>query len=372
MADKKGKLNRRTRLLLRRIAVLSVLSLIILGLIFGVVKLCTSCKASASKRSLPFSADDSFAYTGSGFLYTRDKALNYLDITDESKSFSVELDNSGVGIAGSDGIKVVCSATSLQVVGTPYEHSFEGVIKKIVCGGKYVGAYIENADNTHSLAVYNSAGDLRHTSDLGASVLLDFGFEGGSSSAMYMAELVTTGTAVSTTVTTLDLARESITGVMNVPGEIAKKVILSSKSVFVFGTDSLIRFDRSTNTEAYRLLCRGYECLDSSLSGGSLMLLLERNGDGSAPLRVLSVKEADAADDSVLELAEDSGASSCFLMRGKVVLINNSSIVIRSMKGDITASIPLASEASSAQKLDESSLLLISSEGTMLYTLKNF
>ncbi|MBR5948006.1 MAG: hypothetical protein IKZ82_05090 [Clostridia bacterium] len=372
MTEKKRKYNRRAQLRLRRIIVLCVLALILVGLIFGAVKLCASCKTSASKRSLPFSSSDNFAYTGGGFLYAHDKKLSYLDIGDESKSFTVDLEESGAGVAGSDRIKVVYSATSLQVVGTPYEHTFEGAIKKIVCCGKYVGAYIENADNTHSLAVYNSAGDRRHLAELGSSVLLDFGFEGGDSSAMYMSELVTIGTAVSTTVTTLDLARESITGVMNIQGEIAKNIIMTSKSVFIFGTDSLIRFDRSTNTEAYRLLSRNYDCLDHSADGGRLMLLLAQSGEKSAPLRVLSVKEAEAADDSVLELPSASRASSCFLMRGKVVSVNGTTAEIRSMKGELSASIPLGTEVVAAEKLDESRLLLFSGDEPTLLTLKNF
>lgn len=372
MTQQRRKHNRRAELRLRRIIVFSALALIIAGLIFGALKLCASCKTSASKRSLPFASSDEFAFTGGGFLYTSDRQLSYLDIADEAKSFAVDLEQSGAAVAGSDKIKVVYSTTSLQVVGTPYEHNIEGAIKKIVCGGKYVGAYIENADNTHSLAVYNSAGDRRYLAELGSSVLLDFGFEGGDSSAMYMSELVMTGTAVSTTVTTLDLARESITGVMNIQGEIAKNVILTAKSVFVFGTDSLIRFDRSTNTEAYRLLARGYDCIDSSCADGRLMLLLSRSGEGTSPLRVLCVKEAEAADDSVLELSSVSGDSPCFLMRGKVVTLSDSTAVIRNMKGEITSSIPLGTDASSAEKLDESNLLLLSEGKPILFTLKNF
>lgn len=372
MTNRKSKPTRRVRLRPRGIIVLCILVLAVAGLIFGGIKLFSSCSLSTAKRALPFSTGDNFVYTGGGFLFERDMKLLYHDLADENKSFTVELEEGGAGIAGTDKIKVVYSATSLQVVGTPYEHTFEGIIRKIVCGGKYVGAYIENADNTHSLAVYNSAGDRRHIAELGSTVLLDFGFEGGDSSAMYTSELVTTGTAVSTTVTTLDLARESITGVMSIQGELVKNVVLTSKSVFVFGTDSLIRFDRTGNTEAYRLLMRGYDCIDFSSSDGRLMFLLSRSGSENAPLRVLSVKEGSSAEDSILELASSSSAAACFLMRGKVVSIEDSTVVIRSMKGEIAASIPLGQNVASASKLDESNILLIEDGNPVLFTLKNF
>lgn len=372
MSETIRKNSRRALLRRRRIIVLSVLALLVIALVFGGIKLFRSCRASGARRSLPFGAQSEFCYTGGGFLYTADKTLKYLDLSDEAKSYSVHLERDGASVAGSERVKAVYSASSLQIVGTPYEHSFEGAIRKVVCGGKYVGAYIENADNTHSLLVFNSAGDRCYKNDLGTSALLDFGFEGGDSAAMYLSELVTTGSAVSTTVTTLDLARESITGVMNIPGEIAKKVLITQKSVFVFGTDSLIRYDRATNSEAYRMLIRGYECKDTCASDGRLYLLLSRDEEAGVPDRVLSVKESDAPDDSVLELSFASNALGCFLMRGKVVAVSESKAEIRSMKGEITASIPLGIKADSVQKLGDGRLLLTEGDSASLFTLKNF
>lgn len=373
MAENKKQTNsRRAKLKRRRITAGCILLVLIAAIAFGVTAIVRSCRTSLSKRTLPFSPDSDYAFTGDGFLYTDGKKLDYLCFGDESRSFSSDLDAAHARVAGSEHIKVVYGASSIQIIGTPYEHSFEGGIKKVVCGGKYVGVYFENADNSHSLAVYNSAGDCIKKLDLGESVLLDFGFEGGNSAAMYTSELVITGSAVSTTVTTFDLARESMTGVMNVSGEVAKKVFITGKSVFVFATDHLIRYERSGNSEAYRMLVRGYDCDDFCAQDDKAYFLLSKSGAESEPLRVLSVRESAAADEKALELANDTDAKAVFVMRGSVVAVSEDRVVVRDMSGSQKASLPHGMNADAAEKLDGNRLLLFEGDDAVLFTLKNF
>ncbi|MBR0135712.1 MAG: hypothetical protein IJM18_05885 [Clostridia bacterium] len=368
--NKKRKLNPSARRWLRRLIALGILIGLIGAIALGASAIVRSCRTSLSKRSLPFSKDTGYAFTGDGFLYTGDKTLDYLSLSDESKSFSTDADAAGAHVAGTDQIKVVYGASSLQIIGTPYEHSFEGGIKKVVCGGKYAGVYVENADNSHSLMVYNSAGDCIKKLDVGSSVLLDFGFEGGSSAAMFTSELVITGSAVSTTVTTFDLARESMTGVLNVSGEVAKNVFLTGKSVFVFATDYLIRYDRGGNTEAYRLLVRGYDCEDFCPNDGKAYFLLSK-GDSSEPMRVLEVRESASADDKALELANDTDAKAVFVMRGKVVAVKEDRIVVRDMNGNVKANLSHGIKAEAAERLDGTRLLIFEGGEAVLFTLKN-
>ena len=370
--SKNEKNNRRTKLLRRRILVFCILAVLICAIAFGAFAIVRSCRTSLSKQVMPFSTGSCYAFTGDGFLYANDKKLNFLCLADEKKSFSSGLDSESVQVAGTEHIKVVYGASSLQIIGTPYEHSYEGGIKKVACGGKYVGVYFENADNSHSLEVYNSAGDCIKKLALGSSVLLDFGFEGGNSSAMYTSELVITGSAVSTTVTTFDLARDSVTGVMNISGEIAKNVFMTGKSIFVFATDHLIRYDRNSNSEAYRMLVRGYECDDFLIYDGKAYLILSKNGEAYEPLRVMEIRESSSADEKVLELAKDTDAKAVFMMNGSVVAVKNDMVVIRDMNGSLTATLLHGMNAEAAEKLDGSRILLFEGNDAVLFTIKNF
>ena len=364
------KKNRRARVLRRRLIVGCAALLLLGAIIFAIAALVRSCRTSGSKRSLPFTASSAYCYTGDGFLLTGERTLDFYSIADESKNFSTDTGVSGAHAAGTDRIKVLYDASSVQIVGTPYEHTFEGVIRKVVCGGKYVGVYVENADNTHSLSVFNSAGDRCYKADIGSTVLLAFGFEGGASSAMYTCELAVSGSAVSTTLSTYDLARESITGVMNIRGEVVKNVFITGKSVFVFATDSFIRFERASNTEAYRMLVRGYDCEDFCAADGKAYLLVRKSADEGEPPRVIEVREGEA-NETVLNLAADADASRIFVMGGKVVALKGDRLIVRDISGEVKAELSLGTPPDDAVKLDDGNILLIKDGQTMLYSLKN-
>ncbi len=374
MADTgRNKKSRRRELRIRRIILPCAAAVLLAAIILGAAAVMRSCRISGAKRSLPFSADGEYCYTGGGFLYTGEQKLHYLSLADESKSFSSDADVLNAHVAGGEQVKVIYNASTVQFIGTPYEHTFEGAVLKVVCGDRYVGVYTENADNSHSLTVYNSAGDRLIKRDFDDSVLLDFGFERGGS-AMYVSELVISGSAVSTTVTTFDLSRESITGVLNVQGEAVKRVIMTEKSVFTFGTDSLIRYNRADNTEAYRLLMRGCEYVDSSTEKGRLYLLVSigEESESASPLRMISMREGESADERVLELAADADAVSTFTMHGRAVAVKEDGIVIRDISGAVSARLSHGVKADGAVKLDGESLIITSAERAVLYTLKNF
>ena len=315
--------HRRTRLNGGAILKWILIGFAVLGAAAGLYFLIRSFTLALSKRALPFRADSTHAFTGDGFMYLDGRTLVFSSLEDEDRNYTVAVDSDKVGILGTEQLKVVHSASSLQVVGTPFDNFVDGTIKKIVCGGKYVGAYIDNADGTKALRVYNSAGSQCYSRTVEGAVLLDFGFEGGKSSVFWMSELITTGSAVSTTITTYDLNRESITGVISVQGQTAKKIVLTEKSVFAFCTDSLIRFDRGTNEEAYRIRCMGYECRDWSRSGTRVLFLLHGGEEEIAPIRVLSVKEDSTADDKLYSVTEIDGMLGCCLLKGRLTVIKN-------------------------------------------------
>ena len=307
-SSKKRRRKAGGRALLLVLLALFVLAGAVLALVFGL----RGCRRAASKRTLPFGADANFCYTGDGFLYLSGNVLNYLNLEEEGKNRSFPLDSTEFKLAGTEQLKVVYSASSLQVVETPFDNVFDGIVKKVDCGNKYVGAFIENEDGTHSLRVFNSAGSQCYRKDFTDRVLLDFGFEGGDSSVLWISELVTTGSAITTTITTYDLNRESTTGVISVQGQVAKKVFVTKKSIFAFCTDSVVRFDRSTNDEAYRIQCRGYECLSASASGGRMYMLLTRSGAEGIPLDVLSMREDTTADENVIAITDIADTVGCF------------------------------------------------------------
>lgn len=341
----------------------------IVGIVFGVVMGVRSCKVSASKRVLPFTADSKYFYTGDGFMFLSGKTLRYMNLVDEKKDFSIDVESENVNLTGSELIKALYGASTVRVIGTPFDNRIDGGIIKTASGGKYVGVYVETPDNTKALIVYNSTGAQTYRLDFSDSVLLDFGFEGGSSSVIYTTELSTLGGAITTTITTYDLSRESKTGVINISGQTVKNVILTKKSVFALGTDSLVRFDRSTNEEAYRIICRGYDLKSSSRDGGKLHLMLKPSDNALMPVRVLTVSESNAPDDKMTEFVASTDAIDAFVMGGYVAIVHTDSINVYSTQGKPVKSFSLDG-ADSAQKLDDKNILITRASEAILYTFK--
>ncbi|MBQ2192165.1 MAG: hypothetical protein II409_07145 [Clostridia bacterium] len=369
MPNNTRKLRTRTSPLRRALPIV-VGVFLLAGIAAAATLLLRGCNTAAGKRSLPFSADREYCYTGDGFLYVDGGVLNFFSLEDESRNYSVELDSQSVSIAGTEQLKAVYSASSLQVVGTPFDNVIDGTFRKVDCGGKYIGAYVENADHSHTLRVYNSAGSQCYSKDFTNSSLLDFGFDADESASLWMSELITTGSAISTTITTYDLNRESITGVISVQGQVVKQIIMTKKSVFALCTDNLIRFSRETNDEAYRLQCRGYECVGSSASGGRMYLLLDRTEFSGDPLSLLVVKDDTVADETVMPIVNSPSAVGCFLMGGRTVLVNENEIVITNAKGETDKTVRFDSSVTGAEKLSETLLLVTRGSEALLYTIK--
>ena len=145
---------------------------------------------------------------------------------------------------------------------------------------------------------------------------------------------------------------------------------MTKKSVFAFCTDNMIRFSRETNDEAYRLQCRGFECVGSSATGGKAYFLLDRTEFTGDPLSLLTVKEEPVADETVTPIVDSPAAIACFLLDGKVVLVNENEIVTLNSKFETDKTIRFDSPVTGAEKLSESELLIIRGAEALLYTLK--
>ncbi|MBO4878724.1 MAG: hypothetical protein J5544_00530 [Clostridia bacterium] len=365
-----GRRNRR-RLNIRRVILVILALFVIAGGAAAAVIGLRGCSTAASKRSLPFPADSAYCYTGDGFLYLRDNTLNFYSLEDEKNNSTIEIGAAASGVIGTDKIKAVYANSSIQVIDTPFDNAIDGLILKLRCGNKYIGAYVKNTDETHSLRVFNSTGTECYREDFSDKVLLDFGFEGGDSAVLYMTELVVKGSALSTTITTYDLNRSSKTGVISVQGQIVKQLFMTKKSIFAFGTDSIVRYDRATNEEVYRLRCRGYECIGFSAQKNAVCLLLTRSGSENSPLSVLTLKEGALPEESVISVTDTKENLGCFLLGGKCVLVKADRIVIYNQKGAVEKTIAIEDGAATgAEKLDEKNIIVFRGGETVLYTVK--
>lgn len=376
--EKKRRGGNRRRKIAHRLYVLMVAVVFIVGLVTCAVFVVKRITTVARKKSLPIRPNTEYAYTGDGFVYIEGKTLNFYSVKNEDKNYSMQIENENARLVGTDDIKVIYNSSSIQIIGTRFDNMLNGELKKIVCGDKYVAVYLENENGTHSLRAFNSSGSQCWQRDFENTCLTDFGFESMDSAVMWMSELSTVGDSFSTTISLYDLGRESVIGITSVQQQIVKNVFVTKKSIFAFCTDYLIRFDRSTNSEAYRVLCYGYDCVSADFSGGRLYMLLDdiepegegKPAGGSSSYRVLSVSESRLADEASCTILKPEGIVYACMMNDKISIVRQNQIDFYNIKGELKKTYHFDSPIDEAKRVDSRNLLTVSGNETALYNIK--
>ena len=350
-------------------------AILAVGLIVGTVFLIKAFSSAVSIRSLPFANGENYAFTGNGFAYISRSCLNYYDLYDENKNYSMPVNQENAQVCAGEGITVIHNSRALQVAGTQYDIEVNGTIIKICSGANYVAVLRRGDDGSFALRAYDSTGAQCYQLDLENDILTDFGFENSASPTIWISQLVSAGNSFTTTVTTYDLSRKSVTGVFSVVDQLVKNVYITKKSIFLFCTDNIIRYDRSTNNESYRILTYGYECLSASFSGGKGWFVLRNKNVDSYIIRLLTLDEGEEAGENAYLLTLPSDTLASVVMNGSFVAVSPDSLTvytINNVKKELAVKreeefeIPI----DAALKLSENKILLTRENEQLLYSIK--
>ena len=346
-----------------RIAVVILALIVIAGASVLTAFTVKSCGEQLVTRTLPLISSDLICGTGDGVMYVRAGSLNFYSFKDEDLNFARPLSAVPKGLVGNSAIKAVYSENVIQIVDAPFDIAPSGEIEAVRIGAAHVAVCTASESGGESLTVYNSTGQPVYSLDYPAGRLMKFGFSEASGSTLWTMELDTDSGTPRTTITTFDLSRVSSTGVITVSGQLVDDIFFTSSSVFVIGTESLIRYSASANREIYRVQLYGYKVVDRSIAGESpLLLLLPRTVSGvkDAPfIRLLTVSQKDVAEESAVTVTLPDELVDCHLVGGQLVIVTGSSVRLCSSKGKLIESFatPVGVTVSSA-KLDERHILM--------------
>ena len=345
------------------IAVVSLIALCgVAVLTFFIVR---SCSVKLTTRELGSIPNDLLCGTGDGLMFVRGGALEFMSFRDEDQSFTKSLTGAARpnGVAGTEGVKAVWSDTAVQVVGGNFDITVEGEIRAVRCGSSHLAVCTRLVGGNEQVSVYTNAGQLVKSFDFEKGRLVDFGFSEANGSTLWTMELGTDSGSPRTTVSTFDLSRMSSTGVLTVSGQLVERIFFTDSSVFVVGTESLIRFSASANREIYRVQLYGYRVEDVSLVGESPLLMLLPRGAGSfaeaGSIRLLSVSQKDVAGETAVSVILPEGTLACSLVNGQLAVTTGSSVRIYSPKGEPEDGASTGAGLNlSSEKLDEHHILI--------------
>ena len=342
-----------------RLALTALIVIAIVGALVSIVFAYKSCNVILTARTVPLASSELSCGTGDGILYVRNGMLNFFSYKDEDANFSKFLSVSPTGIVGTSGVKAVWSDTAIQIIDAPFDIQPKGYVRAVRAGSSHIAVCMRKNDGSDLLTVYSSSGQEVYELAFAEGRLTGFGFSDSNGQTLWTMELTVESGSPRTTVTTFDLSRMSATGVITVTDQLVEDVFFTSSSVFVVGTETLIRYSAAANREIYRVQLHGYRVADRTVTGESVrLLLLPRNGGELTVARVLTVAQGDVASESAYTVTLE-GAGYCCLYGGSLVIVGDTEvrIVDRSGETDDVLALPVGSTLSS-KKLDERHILI--------------
>ncbi|MBO6060518.1 MAG: hypothetical protein J6P98_00170 [Clostridia bacterium] len=370
MAKRRKKLViRDSRRTFGRLALVLLAALVLVGAALAAVFFAKSCGVLLSTRSLPFGSASKYVGTEDGILYLRGGALNFYSFEDEDLNYTLPLANEPEGIVGSRGIKAVHTDNTVQIIDAPFNIELDGSIERVLCGSKNIAVYKRRPDDGYELRIYNTSGQqvlqlpgtLNGQEYYSYGRLVDFGFSEARGSVLWTMELDTSSGTPRTTITTFDLDRMTNSGIITVQGQLVERVFFTDSSIFVVGTESLIRYGASDNREKYRVQVYGYRVEDMSLSGSRPTMLLSprEGGENAGMARLLTVSEKDVAGETAVSVRLPEGAVGCKMVNGMLAVVTANDVRLYNTSGDQAELLGFNEIAiTSCEKLDEHHILL--------------
>lgn len=316
----------------------------------------------------PISTTSTYINTGDGLLYQTDGQIHFYHLTDSKKNYTYGMGASNIRMSGSESMTVVFNEAQLQVVGEKTPITFTGSVEEVECGTDYLAVLQKAEDGTESVLIITRSGEQIDDLPFTDQSIIDFGFYKTDNEMLWIETLnVSTGTPM-TTISTYDLSKKEVTGLIHVQNQLVNDVYITSNSMFVVCTNQIIRYIHAGNKEIYRSMIYGYEALDFSFASGTPTFLLTTRGGDFHAVRILTL--AEEAEPSPVEttLQLPTEGVSAFIMGSKLAVASREQLFTYTLKGKLSSTATFEQPIDAAVKLTDSKLLL-SSNG--MYYLAN-
>ncbi len=310
-----------------------------------------------SMEATPISSSMTHLNTGRGLLYQTDGQLHYFDWQDHKKNYTAGTSSSDIKMTGSSSMSAVYNANFLHVVGQENAIPFTGTIDTVECGRGHLAVLRQDSEGGESVLVLSKDGVQIDQLLPGDQYIVDFGFYETTGEMLWVELLSDAAGQPTTTIRTYDLAKQDQTGAIQVQNQLVEDLYITGSSIFVAGTNQIIRYTHDGNKEAYRVTVYGYRVLDFSSAGSPTFLLTPRGGDMHA-VKLLQLAEAAEASATETYLQLPSEGVAGFLMNGSLVVVSRERMFTYTLRGKLSDTAVFELPVDNAYKLSETMLLL--------------
>ena len=353
-----------------RLILFALVAIVLFGGIFAVFYLMFRQRdASLSYERLSIDADMDYDVSGGYLTYASSTDLVQVNINDTKKSTITHLDSGSIdGFGVSSTMTAAYAGSNLQLRNFK-TLTLNGTIRGVACGESHCAALRTNDINgLDSIVVFNaSAQAVGNPIDFAESKVVNFGFETGYDRELLW--VICVNTQASLPVTTVRLYDYNNSGAMSYyPSfyeQSIERVYFTENSVFLVGTEDIIRYNMDSSRERYRVGIYGKEVMDVSVNNGTVRFLLKPRGSSNQhTLYTLALAEADAPNTTMLTVYGGENIVNAFLQSNGIRIVTRTRMISYTYSGKNTpsADILLDYPADMALKLNDSSFLLVSGD----------
>ncbi len=351
-----------------RLILFVLIAVVLFGGIFAVFYLMFRQKdASLTYEKVAIAAKSEYTVSGGYLTYASDTELVQLNVEDTKRSTVIRLDNGSIdGFGVSSSMMVAYAGSSLQLRNFK-PLTLNGTIRGVACGSSHFAALRTNKLNgLDSIVVFNASAEaVGNPIDFAESKVVNFGFE--TSYGRELLWVICVNTQASLPVTTVRLYDYNNNGAMSYyPSfyeQSIERVYFTEDSVFLVGTEDIIRYNMDSSRERYRVGIYGKEVMDVAAGSGTVRFLLKpRSGGNEHILYTLALAEADAPNTTMLTVYVGENIVNAFLQSNGIRIVTRTRMISYSFSGKNTPSADIILEypADAALKLNDASFLLVS------------
>lgn len=229
----------------RLIISISVLAVVIIAIIGLVILISSGRDLKNNVHKAVFHAQDKVLTQKNGIIYTNDDNLIFVDYSSK-QIWSKKMFSTSLSVTASEENIAVYNKKSVQVFdlnGNPlYTKEVSGSILNVRCGANKIAVITEVETEEEGLkkflTVYNKSGETIDTIPFEKQNIIDIGFY-GKNSKLWVLTLDTTGVIPISHISTYDTEKQSMTGIININGQLIEKLIIDENTIYASGTTNL-------------------------------------------------------------------------------------------------------------------------------------
>lgn len=346
-----------------------------LGLLFYILYLAFGKEEEVlSYAKMPIESGYEYDVSGNYLTYMTDDSIEQVNLKSNLKT-SIQLQAENIGFSVSSSITAFYAGSNFQILrGMENYKTLTGSIRSLAAGNKYCAVLMKSrGSGLDSIIIFNASGEpMFEQIDFSDNKVVSFGFDTADGRETLWVICVNIESAnPATTVRLYDFNNNGSMSYYPVfYDQFIEQLAFSEDSVFIIGTQEIVRYSRTGSREQYRVGIYGKKVIDYRVGDEYVYFLLQPRDEENARhvLYVMGLAESDSANETSMTLSSGEDIVNCFLQSGGVRVITPTRYLSYSYSGKLSRDVVLESRADNAVELDENRFLLVSGDDCYFVT----